>query len=242
MRATICSSARSTSSTGSTPKARTAARSWRWRSIPTSVGSRTGSSIRSDLRLRQPLRQRAALERRADPRLVQVGRERPGTSSALTFRRHPGLIRLPRKPHNNDPGIPPHRQGRTHGVCRCCLRRRRPVEGARGRMGQDAGLGQPARHRLARHHPHPALHRSDQREIDQSGAEHPGRAQARLGRGGARSRPRAVSRRADARRAEAVAVARDVGVGWCAARHLTHTGAIGYFALQARRPASPASS
>src|SRR6188472_2975105 len=32
---------------------------------------------------------------------------------------------------------------------------------------------------------------------------------------------------------EAIAVARDVGVGWCAARHLTHTGAIGYFALQA---------
>ena len=31
---------------------------------------------------------------------------------------------------------------------------------------------------------------------------------------------------------EAVAVAREVGVGWCAARHLTHTGAIGYFALQ----------
>ncbi len=33
--------------------------------------------------------------------------------------------------------------------------------------------------------------------------------------------------------AEASTVARDVGVGWCAARHLTHTGAIGYFALQA---------
>src|SRR4029079_19574521 len=33
--------------------------------------------------------------------------------------------------------------------------------------------------------------------------------------------------------AEAVTVAREVGVGWCAARHLTHTGAIGYFALQA---------
>lgn len=33
--------------------------------------------------------------------------------------------------------------------------------------------------------------------------------------------------------AEAVAVARETGVGWCAARHLTHTGAIGYFALQA---------
>src|SRR3954469_18262345 len=31
---------------------------------------------------------------------------------------------------------------------------------------------------------------------------------------------------------EAVAVAREVGVGWCAARHLTHTGATGYFALQ----------
>jgi len=33
--------------------------------------------------------------------------------------------------------------------------------------------------------------------------------------------------------AEAVAAAREVGVGWCAARHITHTGAIGYFALQA---------
>src|SRR4029079_8229707 len=33
--------------------------------------------------------------------------------------------------------------------------------------------------------------------------------------------------------AEAITTARDVGVGWCAARHLTHTGAIGYFALQA---------
>ncbi|MEX2036066.1 MAG: Ldh family oxidoreductase [Xanthobacteraceae bacterium] len=32
---------------------------------------------------------------------------------------------------------------------------------------------------------------------------------------------------------EAVAAAREVGVGWCAARHITHTGAIGYFALQA---------
>jgi ureidoglycolate dehydrogenase (NAD+) len=33
--------------------------------------------------------------------------------------------------------------------------------------------------------------------------------------------------------AEAVTVAREVGVGWCSARHITHTGAIGYFALQA---------
>jgi len=33
--------------------------------------------------------------------------------------------------------------------------------------------------------------------------------------------------------AEAITAAREVGVGWCAARHLTHTGAIGYFALQA---------
>jgi ureidoglycolate dehydrogenase (NAD+) len=32
---------------------------------------------------------------------------------------------------------------------------------------------------------------------------------------------------------EAVNAAREVGVGWCAARHITHTGAIGYFALQA---------
>jgi ureidoglycolate dehydrogenase (NAD+) len=32
---------------------------------------------------------------------------------------------------------------------------------------------------------------------------------------------------------EAVAAARDVGVAWCAARNITHTGAIGYFALQA---------
>ena len=32
---------------------------------------------------------------------------------------------------------------------------------------------------------------------------------------------------------EAVAAAKKVGVGWCAARHLTHTGAIGYFAIQA---------
>ena len=32
---------------------------------------------------------------------------------------------------------------------------------------------------------------------------------------------------------EAVTVAREVGIGWCAARHITHTGAIGYFALQA---------
>ena len=33
--------------------------------------------------------------------------------------------------------------------------------------------------------------------------------------------------------AEAVAAAREVGIGWCAARNITHTGAIGYFALQA---------
>ena len=32
--------------------------------------------------------------------------------------------------------------------------------------------------------------------------------------------------------AEAVGAAREVGIGWCAARHVTHTGAIGYFALQ----------
>ncbi len=101
---------------------------------------------------------------------------------------------------NHAPGHSPHRQGRAHGLRRCGLRCRRPVEGARRRMGQDAGLGEPARHRLARHHPHPALPRPDQGEVDQSRAEHPGRAQARLGRGGARSRPRAVGGRADARR------------------------------------------
>jgi ureidoglycolate dehydrogenase (NAD+) len=33
--------------------------------------------------------------------------------------------------------------------------------------------------------------------------------------------------------AEAIACAREVGVGWCAARNITHTGAIGYFAIQA---------
>jgi ureidoglycolate dehydrogenase (NAD+) len=32
---------------------------------------------------------------------------------------------------------------------------------------------------------------------------------------------------------EAIACARGAGVGWCAARHTTHTGAIGYFAQQA---------
>lgn len=32
---------------------------------------------------------------------------------------------------------------------------------------------------------------------------------------------------------EAVAAARETGVAWCAARHVSHTGAIGYFALQA---------
>ena len=32
--------------------------------------------------------------------------------------------------------------------------------------------------------------------------------------------------------AEAVACAREVGVGWCAARNITHSGAIGYFAIQ----------
>jgi ureidoglycolate dehydrogenase (NAD+) len=33
--------------------------------------------------------------------------------------------------------------------------------------------------------------------------------------------------------AEAIACARDVHVGWCAARNITHAGAVGYFALQA---------
>ena len=33
--------------------------------------------------------------------------------------------------------------------------------------------------------------------------------------------------------AEAIGCAREAGVGWCAARHTTHTGAIGYFAQQA---------
>src|SRR5262249_2164460 len=32
---------------------------------------------------------------------------------------------------------------------------------------------------------------------------------------------------------EAIGCAREAGVGWCAARHTTHTGAIGYFAQQA---------
>ena len=32
---------------------------------------------------------------------------------------------------------------------------------------------------------------------------------------------------------EAIARAREVGVGWCAARNVTHTGAVGYFALMA---------
>ena len=32
---------------------------------------------------------------------------------------------------------------------------------------------------------------------------------------------------------EAIACARDVHIGWCAARNITHAGAIGYFALQA---------
>src|SRR6476620_8887802 len=32
---------------------------------------------------------------------------------------------------------------------------------------------------------------------------------------------------------EAITAAKKVGVGWCAARNITHTGAIGYFALQA---------
>ncbi len=32
---------------------------------------------------------------------------------------------------------------------------------------------------------------------------------------------------------EAIQCAREAGVGWCAARHTTHTGAIGYFAQQA---------
>src|SRR6516225_8325719 len=33
--------------------------------------------------------------------------------------------------------------------------------------------------------------------------------------------------------AEAMACAREVHVGWCAARNITHAGAVGYFALQA---------
>src|SRR5262249_22318419 len=32
---------------------------------------------------------------------------------------------------------------------------------------------------------------------------------------------------------EAIARAREVHVGWCAARNITHAGAVGYFALQA---------
>lgn len=35
--------------------------------------------------------------------------------------------------------------------------------------------------------------------------------------------------------AEAIARARDAGVGWCAARNITHAGAVGYFALQAAK-------
>src|SRR4029434_10263595 len=33
--------------------------------------------------------------------------------------------------------------------------------------------------------------------------------------------------------AEALARAREAHVGWCAARNITHAGAVGYFALQA---------
>src|SRR5260370_17990384 len=32
---------------------------------------------------------------------------------------------------------------------------------------------------------------------------------------------------------EAIARAREVHIGWCAARNITHAGAVGYFALQA---------
>ena len=65
-----------------------------------------------------------------------------------------------------------------------------------------------------------------------AGAEHPRRAQARR-RGGARSRPRAVRRAMTRAMSEAMDAARKVHVGLCAARNVTHTGAIGYFALQA---------
>ena len=118
------------------------------------------------------------------------------------------------------------------GVRQRDLRRRRSVARARRRLGQDAGLGQPARHQLARHHPHSALHRSDQGQVDQRRAQHPRRAQARR-RGGAGGRPRAGRGGADARHGRGDRCAREVGVGWCAARNITHTGAIGYFALQA---------
>jgi len=41
---------------------------------------------------------------------------------------------------------------------------------------------------------------------------------------------------------EAIARAREVHIGWCAARNITHAGAVGYFALQAANAGWPASS
>src|SRR3954466_14899368 len=105
----------------------------------------------------------------------------PGTRPGMT---NESECRNEIKKKQEYPKLHPHRQGRAVGLRRCDLLSRRPCERPRRRMGQDAGLGQSSRHGFPWHHPHPALHRPHQGEVDQRRAEHPRRAE-RGRRGGA---------------------------------------------------------
>ena len=99
-------------------------------------------------------------------------------------------------------------------------------------MGKVPGLGEPARDRFPRRAPHPTLHRAPGKERDQFGAGDAGGKESRRHRlleADLAPGPAAMSRAMK----EAIACARDVHIGWCAARNITHAGAIGYFALQA---------
>ena len=99
-------------------------------------------------------------------------------------------------------------------------------------MGEVAGLGQPARGGFARRLADPGLPRSAEGEAHQSHPRHArgdARRRYRGTGGGSRAGAVAMARAME----EAISRAREVHFGWCAARNITHAGAIGYFALQA---------
>src|SRR6516164_11671983 len=98
-------------------------------------------------------------------------------------------------------------------------------------MGEVAGVGEPARSGFARCFAHSWVHRATEDERNPTPNM---RVEKRAGAIALLEADRAPGAVAMAMAmAEAMACAREVHVGWCAARNITHAGAVGYFALQA---------
>ena len=98
-------------------------------------------------------------------------------------------------------------------------------------MGQDAGLGQPARHRLARIIRIPRyLDLLRRRQINPTPNMRLEKKSGAIAVLEADRAPGAVAMTRAVR--EAIERAREAHIGWCAARNITHSGAIGYFAQQ----------